>query len=35
VARTADQIVDMQNGEVMEHGVYKELIEHGNVYKRW
>jgi subfamily B ATP-binding cassette protein MsbA len=34
VARTADLIVDMQNGEVVEQGVHEELIEHGDAYKR-
>jgi ABC-type multidrug transport system fused ATPase/permease subunit len=34
VARTADLIVDMQNGEVVEQGVHDELIEHGDAYKR-
>ncbi len=34
VARTADLIVDMHNGEVVQQGVHEELIEHGDAYKR-
>jgi subfamily B ATP-binding cassette protein MsbA len=33
VARTADLVVDMQNGEVVEQGTHEELIEHGHAYR--
>jgi ATP-binding cassette subfamily B protein len=33
VARTADLVVDMQNGEVVEQGAHEELIEHGHAYR--
>ena len=33
VARTADLIVDMQNGEVVEQGLHEELLENGHAYR--
>jgi ABC-type multidrug transport system fused ATPase/permease subunit len=34
VARTADLIVDMQNGEVVEQGAHEELLENGHAYRQ-
>jgi ATP-binding cassette, subfamily B, bacterial MsbA len=34
VARTADLIVDMQNGEIVEQGVHADLIKNGHAYRK-